>query len=90
LSELQEFPIELSFLCPAPPHSFNELLPVVPGLSDRPLTEGLRELERESIVRRMGRRRNEKTRHAPKPSWPKAVLRQNHVCLEMIDFSACR
>jgi len=34
------------------PHRFNELLAAVPGLSDRLLTERLRELEREGIVTR--------------------------------------
>jgi len=34
------------------PQCFNELLAVVPGLSDRLLTERLRELESEGLVRR--------------------------------------
>jgi DNA-binding HxlR family transcriptional regulator len=34
------------------PRRFNELLAVIPGISDRLLTERLRELEAESIVRR--------------------------------------
>lgn len=34
------------------PRRFNELLATIPGLSDRLLTERLRELEREEIVRR--------------------------------------
>ncbi len=34
------------------PRRFNELLATVPGLSDRLLTERLRELEREGIVHR--------------------------------------
>jgi len=38
-------------LC-AGPRGFNELLATIPGLSDRLLTERLRELEGEKIVRR--------------------------------------
>lgn len=34
------------------PRRFNELLAVIPGISDRLLTERLRELEAESIVKR--------------------------------------
>ena len=34
------------------PQCFNELLAIVPGLSDRLLTERLRELETEGLVRR--------------------------------------
>lgn len=34
------------------PHRFNELLSAIPGISDRLLTERLRELESEDIVRR--------------------------------------
>lgn len=34
------------------PRRFNELLAVIPGISDRLLTERLRELETENIVRR--------------------------------------
>jgi DNA-binding HxlR family transcriptional regulator len=34
------------------PHRFNELLATVPGLSDRLLSERLRELEMEGLVRR--------------------------------------
>jgi DNA-binding HxlR family transcriptional regulator len=34
------------------PARFNEILAAIPGLSDRLLTERLRELEREGIVRR--------------------------------------
>jgi DNA-binding HxlR family transcriptional regulator len=34
------------------PRGFNELLSTIPGLSDRLLTERLRELEREKVVRR--------------------------------------
>lgn len=34
------------------PHRFNELLAAIPGISDRLLTERLRELEAEKIVRR--------------------------------------
>jgi DNA-binding HxlR family transcriptional regulator len=34
------------------PQCFNELLAIVPGLSDRLLTERLRELESEGLVRR--------------------------------------
>ncbi len=34
------------------PQCFNELLAIVPGLSDRLLTERLRELEAEGLVRR--------------------------------------
>jgi DNA-binding HxlR family transcriptional regulator len=34
------------------PARFNEILAAVPGLSDRLLTERLRELEREGVVRR--------------------------------------
>ena len=34
------------------PRRFNELLTVIPGISDRLLTERLRELESENIVRR--------------------------------------
>jgi DNA-binding HxlR family transcriptional regulator len=34
------------------PQCFNELLAIVPGLSDRLLTERLRELESEGVVRR--------------------------------------
>ena len=34
------------------PQCFNELLAVVPGLSDRLLTERLRELESEGLIRR--------------------------------------
>ncbi len=34
------------------PRRFNELLATIPGLSDRLLTERLRELEREGVVRR--------------------------------------
>jgi DNA-binding HxlR family transcriptional regulator len=34
------------------PQGFNELLSTIPGLSDRLLTERLRELEREKIVHR--------------------------------------
>lgn len=34
------------------PHGFNELLATIPGLSDRLLTERLRELESEKVVRR--------------------------------------
>lgn len=34
------------------PRRFNELLATIPGLSDRLLTERLRELEREGLVRR--------------------------------------
>jgi DNA-binding HxlR family transcriptional regulator len=37
------------------PQGFNELLAAVPGLSDRLLTERLRELESEGLVRRMVR-----------------------------------
>jgi len=36
------------------PQGFNELLAAVPGLSDRLLTERLRELESEGLVRRTG------------------------------------
>ena len=36
------------------PLRFNELLSTIPGLSDRLLTERLRELEREHIVSRVG------------------------------------
>lgn len=36
----------------AGPHRFNELLTAIPGISDRLLTERLRELEVEGIVRR--------------------------------------
>ncbi len=35
------------------PARFNEILAAVPGLSDRLLTERLRELEREGLVRRI-------------------------------------
>jgi DNA-binding HxlR family transcriptional regulator len=35
------------------PRGFNELLATIPGLSDRLLTERLRELQREKIVRRV-------------------------------------
>lgn len=35
------------------PRRFNEILSAIPGLSDRLLTERLRELEREGIVRRI-------------------------------------
>jgi DNA-binding HxlR family transcriptional regulator len=41
----------IRMLCTGP-HCFNELLSTIPGLSDRLLTERLRELEREKIVRR--------------------------------------
>jgi DNA-binding HxlR family transcriptional regulator len=34
------------------PHRFNELLSVIPGISDRLLTERLRELEAASVVHR--------------------------------------
>ena len=34
------------------PHRFNELLAAIPGISDRLLTERLRELERANVVRR--------------------------------------
>ncbi|HEV2261216.1 MAG TPA: winged helix-turn-helix transcriptional regulator [Candidatus Rubrimentiphilum sp.] len=34
------------------PHRFNELLMAIPGISDRLLTERLRELEVENVVRR--------------------------------------
>jgi DNA-binding HxlR family transcriptional regulator len=34
------------------PRGFNEVLATIPGLSDRLLTERLRELQREKIVRR--------------------------------------
>jgi DNA-binding HxlR family transcriptional regulator len=36
----------------AGPHRFNELLAAIPGISDRLLTERLRELEAQEIVRR--------------------------------------
>ena len=41
----------LNALLPGP-QCFNELMAIVPGLSDRLLTERLRELEAEGIVRR--------------------------------------
>ena len=37
----------------AGPRRFNELLATIPGISDRLLTERLRELERQGIVRRV-------------------------------------
>jgi DNA-binding HxlR family transcriptional regulator len=37
----------------AGPRRFNELLAAIPGISDRLLTERLRELESESVVRRV-------------------------------------
>jgi DNA-binding HxlR family transcriptional regulator len=37
----------------AQPRRFNELLAAIPGISDRLLTERLRELERQGIVRRV-------------------------------------
>jgi len=35
------------------PHRFNEILASIPGLSDRLLTERLRELEREGLIERV-------------------------------------
>lgn len=35
------------------PHRFNEIHDAIPGLSDRLLTERLRELERENVVTRI-------------------------------------